>query len=87
MVACVSAWVHPEQQFEECCAEHSLLPVVVSITQELIPLKSPSAFQWSLVQSSNLLQFCTPLPPSLHPLSLLFFPLRALLLTAEGDEH
>jgi len=46
MVACVSAWVHPEQQFEERCAEHSLLPVVVSITQELIPLKSPSAVPW-----------------------------------------
>jgi hypothetical protein len=21
MVACASAWVHPEQQFEECCVD------------------------------------------------------------------
>jgi hypothetical protein len=31
-----------------------------------------SPFQWSLVQSSNLNQFCTPLPPSLHPFSYSF---------------
>lgn len=46
MVACVSAWFHPEQQFEECCVDLSLLPVVVSITQELVPLQSPSSVPW-----------------------------------------
>jgi hypothetical protein len=46
MVACVSAWVHPEQQFEECYVDLSLLPVVVSITQELVPLQPPSSVPW-----------------------------------------
>ncbi len=40
-------------------------------------------FQWSLVQSSNLLQFCTPLPPSLHPLS--YSLLCALVLTTKKE--
>ncbi len=43
VAACVSAWVHLEQQFEACCVELSLLPVVVSIAQELAPLQSPSS--------------------------------------------